>query len=177
WFLPWRMARAVDRPSAACGDLTSTPMDCSRKRTSLLPTPIWAASSSTRIFAMNCVLDSLFSDGRFLRRLFLRSVGALLAGGFFRRRLFLALSGLLGGFAGPPLGGARLLEFPRGRDDLLGRLLADAFDLGKLRGRLIEEIAERRDAGFDKLLGGLLADARDLGHRHLSLPRGLQHPR
>jgi hypothetical protein len=50
--LPCRIARTVASSSAACGDLTSTPIDWRRKRTSLLPTPICAASSSTRIFAI-----------------------------------------------------------------------------------------------------------------------------
>jgi hypothetical protein len=50
WVLPCRIARTVDSSRAASWLLTSTPIDCSRKRTSLLPMPIWAASSSTRIF-------------------------------------------------------------------------------------------------------------------------------
>ena len=55
WVFPCRMASTVDSSSAACGDLTSTPIDWSRKRTSLLPIPICSASSSTRIFPIELI--------------------------------------------------------------------------------------------------------------------------
>ncbi len=50
WVFPCRIASTVASSSAACSDFTSTPIDWRRKSTSLLPIPICAASSSTRIF-------------------------------------------------------------------------------------------------------------------------------
>src|SRR5439155_1666892 len=82
----------------ACGGLTSTPIDCNRKRTSLLPMPIWAANSSTRIFPIVlCLLpDARLFGGLGLGFLLLARVFVLVA----RRQA--------------------LLGRPRGLEDLLG---------------------------------------------------------
>src|SRR5438552_27762 len=153
--LPWRMAVTVASSKAACGDLTSTPIDWRRKRTSLLPTPICWASSSTRIFPMN---SRLLPGGSPARRL-----------GNFGRALFRGLFGFLFGSR------RRLLEGVGGSQDLLSRLLADPRQLGQLRGRLLEQVRQRRDPGLGQPLSRLLADAGDVRHGRLLVTRGLEH--
>src|SRR5712692_9142318 len=108
--LPCRMAMTVASSRAACGDLTSTPMDWRRKRTSLLPTPICWASSSTRIFPMD---SRLLPNGSLARRLGHFGSALLPLGG---RALLLGLFGFL------LESRRRFLEGVRGGEDLLGRL-------------------------------------------------------
>src|SRR5512143_3282306 len=166
------MASTVASSRAACGDLTSTPIDWRRKMTSFVPTPICAASSSTRIFAIG--LRLLPNDRLFCR---LGLAARFLAGGFraFDNRFAFRfpLGFLVGGSRIPDL----FLGGPSGLEDLFCRRLADARNLPELRRALLEKLGERADSRRDESLGHLRGDPRHVADGQLLQARSHQHPR